>query len=286
MLPEARNDDLLYVHDLTGVFVYSYPGGKLVGQLAYSFGQQAGLCVDAAGDVFIPDPTSAQIFEFVHGGRRPKATLMDTGYVPQGCAVDPKSGDLAVTGNGIGRGSGGLAIYRRARGNPQVFTDKRFRYYEFCTFDDSGNLYFDGDDSLRNRFAFARFSTRIASFSSVRLNVKLAYPGGVQWDGKYVDVSDMATPYIYRFSVSGDAGILAHRTPIDEDNYPAQFVIQGKRVVANDLYYNRQPDQSAAMFYHFPLGGIATKIVLKDLDYAYGLALSLSKPSLSTASTH
>jgi len=33
MLPEAKSEDLLYISDVTGVHVFSYPKGTLVGDL-------------------------------------------------------------------------------------------------------------------------------------------------------------------------------------------------------------------------------------------------------------
>jgi hypothetical protein len=80
--------------------------------------------------VFITDTSTSQILEFAHGGTTPINTLSDYDYQPVSCAVDPKSGNLAVTSGGLGlpqfrfqgvrRGSGGTisasTFFRSARG--------------------------------------------------------------------------------------------------------------------------------------------------------------------------
>ncbi len=52
MLPEAKSEDLLYVSAYSDVLVYTYPGGKQVGDLK-GFNSAAGECVDSKGNVFI-----------------------------------------------------------------------------------------------------------------------------------------------------------------------------------------------------------------------------------------
>jgi hypothetical protein len=51
-LPEAKNEDLLYVANFSNVMIYSYPAGKVVGQLK-GFTANASECVDAQGDDYV-----------------------------------------------------------------------------------------------------------------------------------------------------------------------------------------------------------------------------------------
>jgi hypothetical protein len=105
MLPEARNDDLLYVSDGGGgVNAYSYPSFDLIGQLTIPYARGAeGLCVDKQGDVFVPAWTgngssvTAYVYEFAHGGTEPIAILDDPGALNTSCSVDLTTGNLAVT---------------------------------------------------------------------------------------------------------------------------------------------------------------------------------------------
>ena len=63
MLPEAQNEDLLYVTNVYTVTVYSYPEGQLVGTLS-NFYKPYGLCADKAGDVYVTDTTFGKSSEW------------------------------------------------------------------------------------------------------------------------------------------------------------------------------------------------------------------------------
>lgn len=69
MAPDAKTNDLLYVSDVgtNDVYVYSYPKLKLEGTLT-GFATPDGECVDMAGNVFITNFGTQQIFEYAHGG--------------------------------------------------------------------------------------------------------------------------------------------------------------------------------------------------------------------------
>src|ERR1700723_26438 len=98
MLPEARTGKLLYVSDNTKsvVYVISYPQGELVGTLT-GFHSPVGLCTDQKGNVWIVNQSPDEIIEYGHAATRAKPTLKVHAGFSFGCAVDPKSGDVAVT---------------------------------------------------------------------------------------------------------------------------------------------------------------------------------------------
>ena len=110
MAAEAKSEDLLYVTNVRAqaVDVYAYPQGKLVGKLT-GFGQPRSECADGAGDVWIADAGGFDVIEYSHAGVKPIVALNTAGS-PQGCSVDPVTGNLAVTGgtNGIV-----LSVFRR-----------------------------------------------------------------------------------------------------------------------------------------------------------------------------
>src|SRR6516162_8761686 len=97
MTSDAQTRDLLYVSHRDGrVYAYAFSAGNLQGRLTDV--QAGGLCSDRNGDVFIPERN--QIREYAHGGTRPIAVFRNTfGTVFHFCAVDPASGDLAVSGS-------------------------------------------------------------------------------------------------------------------------------------------------------------------------------------------
>jgi hypothetical protein len=75
MLPEAKSDDLLYVAqagDREGVWVFSFPQGKLLGKLI-GISDAFGLCSDGSGNVFVTeaDAGEGEVLEYAHGGTSP-----------------------------------------------------------------------------------------------------------------------------------------------------------------------------------------------------------------------
>ena len=116
MLRKATSENLLYVSDIgtNEVDVYPYPSGSLVGKLS-GFGSVAGLCANKAGDVFVVDE-AGPVQMFAHGGTSPIRKLTTTG-APYGCAVDPTTGNLALT-NLSSYLYGTIAIYPKANGTP------------------------------------------------------------------------------------------------------------------------------------------------------------------------
>jgi len=91
MAPEAKVEDLLYASDgQSSAFVFSYPAGKLVGELT-DFSTPIYECSDSSGDIFITNYDGTQgVDEYAHGGTAPIAMFP----VPEasGCSVDQQRG--------------------------------------------------------------------------------------------------------------------------------------------------------------------------------------------------
>ena len=104
MLPDAKGKNLLYAVSDDVVDVYTYPDGKLIGSLGW-FNAVVGICVNKAGDVFIPVFGDYRIYEYPHGGTTQKAALK-TPVTVVACAVDPKTGRRP----GVIRGFGHVSI--------------------------------------------------------------------------------------------------------------------------------------------------------------------------------
>ena len=96
---------LLYVSNplKDDVLVFSYPKAKLVGTLSGTadFNGPDQICPDTKGDIWVVNNTpwkGPTLVEFKHGGTSPIASLQDLGrQYAVDCAVDPTTGDLAVT---------------------------------------------------------------------------------------------------------------------------------------------------------------------------------------------
>jgi hypothetical protein len=167
--------------------VNNYKTGALVGVLA-DFTDPTGLCADSKGDVYIVDGARKKIYEYAHGGTKAITTLSDSPYTPNGCSIDPLTGNLAVA-NSSGTSSGGnVALYTQARGKPALLMDKSITDFLACAYNKDGILLVTGTfPSSPLLFAWLRRR------SDQLVNVKVPgpspswkwYVSGIQWDGMF-----------------------------------------------------------------------------------------------------
>jgi hypothetical protein len=230
MKPGSASGDLLYVNDRQGaLYVLTYPQLQLVGEVSLPYAPNSGgICSDGNGDIFVPD--SAEIVEFAHGGTQPIATLDDDGgyYEPIGCAVDPTTGNLAVTNYKDYPGHGNVAIYSDAQGNPTYYSDSEIPDPNFCGYDNQGNLFIDGGPPL------AELPSGSESFTNITLNKRVPEAGQVQWDGAYITVKSQNANKIYRLKISGSTGKVIATTHLKGPGRHAfsQSWIQGSTIIA------------------------------------------------------
>ena len=263
----ASRSDLLYISNAGNgdVFVYSYPKGVLKGVLT-GFNYPSGLCVNANNSVWITNyggPIGKpELLEYAHGGAKPIAKLSDSGQVPEGCAVDPTSGDLAVTNYyKPPSGAGSVSIYKKASGVATNYTDPNIYFMFFCGYDNVGNLFVDGVSTYGD-FQFAEMPKGSSTFTDISLgpSINAHYPAGVQWDGKYMAVGAQETRSIYQVSVSGSAGTIVSSTPLDESCDPLQFTILDATVIVPS-YCNNDVG-----FYPYATGGAPKKTIVGNWD--------------------
>jgi DNA-binding beta-propeller fold protein YncE len=269
MAPEAKSEDLLYVSTSGGVAVYSYPAAVLVGTL--SLLSPAGLCADNAGNVWITG--NQQLVEYAHGGSQPIATLDDSGYSPKGCAVDPTTGDLAVT-NFVGakrHQRGNILIYKNAQGTPRAYGPSLIRRSYYCTYDDKGDLFVDGTRHI-SAFKLVELKKSRQAFEPITLSRAFKYTAGIQWDGKYLAVADPNKGTIYQFTMSGSTGAETGSTQLLTGDTAWPFWIQGQTVIA------AVPAGTTlgVGLWTYPAGGSPTKTVVSN-GY-FGATVSLAEP--------
>jgi hypothetical protein len=276
MATDAASQDLLYVSDIRWVDVYSYPEGKLEGVLRHFYIAQ-GMCVDQKGNVFITDEGYNKVYEYAHGGTKRLRVLEGSGG-PEGCSIDPTTGNLATSG--IDHGD--VAIYKGARGGPTIYKNSSFSEYFWCGYDDKGNLFVDGQGPT-NAFEFAELPKGSSRLKSITLNQSMGFPGGVQWDGKHVAVGSYypppsGRPLIYQFAISGSAGTkvgTTHLGGLGSVDDVKQFWIQGGTVVAANGGAG-DGKHGAAVFYQYPAGGKPIKRITKGLVSTQSTAISLA----------
>jgi hypothetical protein len=276
MAPGIKNQDLLYVANTFGVSVYAYPGGKFEGRLG-GFRASSGECVDAKGDVFVTNELGGTIVEYAHGGTNPTETLQAAAEHPLGCAVDPTTGNLAVTTFGAGgNGSGGnLAIYSHAKSVPTTYTDPNVLRYYLCGYDDKGNLYVDGISPGRGSFELAELPKGSSTFTNISLNQNISLPGGVQWHENSLAVADQNASVIYQFAISGSTGTEIHATPLGSPAFDVfQFYIDGATVIAPNAYSVGSKTSWDVLYYRYPAGGAPTRTITNVIHAPRGVVVS------------
>jgi hypothetical protein len=274
MAPGAAAENLLYASDYANgvVRVYTYPTGAPAGALT-GFAGPAGLCSDRAGNVWIVNSPASALAEYAHGATTRIKTLFDFKAVSLlGCAVDPVTGDLAATDLGSAREPGHVSIYAKDARTPTRYYGANLQYVYFCGYDTSGNLFVDGLDANNNTF-LAEISRGSKTLKEIKLNGSVDFPGGVQWDGRYLAVGDQEYEHrhqsaIYQVSVLGLNGRIVGVTLLDASCDVLQFWIARAEVVAPDACLG------TVKAYRYPAGGGATKRIAR-MPYPVGATVSV-----------
>lgn len=276
MDPSAKSQTLIYISDAEPgagtVYVFSYPALKLVGELT-GLVQPLGECADAAGDVWIVDYSTSVISEYAHGATKAKATLKDVNRRPYSCAVDPKSGDLAVANIfGPGYGPGGLSIYHGARGRPRFYVARSLYESYFVAYDANGHVYVDGLTQLYNGvFAIAKFESN--KFTKLTLNHSIEYPGGVAVVGSKVNVGDQTydANVVDQFAFKGSKGTLVGSTPLTGASDVRQYAILNAALIAGNGSYQ----SASGLVFNYPKGGSPRKkFGIGTFQVPFGTAIS------------
>lgn len=283
----AKNQDLLYVTNVNGlVNVYRYKQHTLAGVLG-NFQQPMGECADRSGDVYIADYKALKIYEYAHGGRRPLYTIADT-YGPWACAIDPKTGNLAVANFGPDYKEGNLEIYRHARGKPTIYSPSCFAgNFMAVGYDKYGDLLAEASYQYSSQYAGDFYYLQPRSQTLACLNM----PGptsswrwyqvfAILWDGKYwvIDIFDL-----YRYSINIKAEYI-DKIALSNDGYLGPVAIYrstpngyGTQLVGTSGYQYTSGKQYVS-YWNYPAGGDPIfQISSKDLDRPYGVAISLKR---------
>jgi hypothetical protein len=271
MLPEASGEDLLYVtdEDANSVFVYSYPAGQLDGTLTFS--HPVGECVDASGDVFIADGQSS-VAEYAHGGTTQIGSLqLPDKYYPSphafGCAVDPRTGHIAVLFQKNGPYASQIAVFRSVTDtNPTIYSQLRDDF-AFCGYDNAGNLFLDGWIVHSHLWELKRGGK---SVTLLHLRPYQFTVGQIQWDGQYITVRNSQTGDIHRIRVSGSRAIVVSGTRFRHVYKGGLSWIQGDEVMIPIGFAGRQKISIRP----YPAGGRGSAIVAGPLELVSGLLVS------------
>ncbi len=270
MLPDAKSMDLLYVSNDDQLLVFSYPKGKLVGEVTVPSGDFAGLCSDGAGDVFVTSEGSGfqgYILEYAHGGTQPISTLDDPG-LPWGCAVDPTTGNVAVTNVSADYPPyyhGDVVVFPSGQGPLAEYSDPNIPFFLFCSYDATGDLLADGYDSSSD--GIAELPAGGQSLNDIALDQSIG-PSSIQWVDAYqafVVADNSGGPrgsnYIYQLQISGSLGTVSGPTILKTERHRSsrgvQFWTGDGKIIGPGLVRGNVP--GLLLFWGYPKGGRPTK---------------------------
>jgi hypothetical protein len=280
MRPEASKNGLVYVSTLFGdLEVYTWPALAPAGTIS-GLDVPYRLCVDATGDVWVPDFGTHIIYEYAHGGSAPIRRLTDNYGAPQDCSSDPTTGNLAIGDYpSPGSGPGNVLVFKKARRGPAEYAVPNLNQCFFVSYDNAGNLFVNGIDAFR-RPVLAELPKGGSSFEQVTVKPIVSYPGSLQWDGKYLAEQDSSTNIIYEFSVSDAKAVLKGVTMLDGGGTSDQLWITGgtKRHPQGTAVIGSNYSAYAFDVWKYPVGGDPAAIVQGLSSSPEGLTVSPDAP--------
>ena len=193
---QPNSAKLLYVADYANglILVYHYPSLNPAGVIEDL--APFGLCVNGAnGDVYAVERADGfnSVVGYHHGATTPFTSLSLGSNAPISCAVDPSTGNLAVTTDL------NVAIFLNAAGSPNFVTSTIGNMWG-AGYDPSGNLWLDGSFS---GYAEISHTNPLGPMVPVTLQATIANPGGVQWDGHHMTIGDQGAAKIWQVKPNG-----------------------------------------------------------------------------------
>lgn len=265
------------------VYIYLLPSFKLVGTLT-GFSEPQGECADSSGNIYIANTNNKQALKYSRTGTL-LATYNDSFGYPVGCAIDPTTGDLALTDifDGNGSISGDVLVYTSPSSTPTELRNPSEFFYYFAGYDDNGSLWVDG------RTSGGSFILSVCGASSCSTlptsGGTINFPGTVQWDNRHqtwvvFDQLCGGGNAACSYPVS-ESGVLGTQTVYNNYNGTAvcdliQGVIaaNGKNYVAGGDYDPCGFASTTANRWGYPTGGAPTAHTTADVVEPIGAAIS------------
>ncbi len=282
----ARSGDLLYIahnermengHYRGVLSFFTFPQGEAV-QDVTTPGIVLAACSDASGNVWaiVSKQKRWNAYEYAHGGTMPIASIDIPPPRPvSGCAVDPTTGNFAVT-TGAYQGSGhyGKAdVWVGGRnGKPARYTVPFTP--TACAYDGAGNLFVDGWIGSTVFFDLAELAEGGNAFATVKLNKSpYLYPGGMAWDGRYLAIVDYAgrrTGNLWRIKISGSNGTVVGISDLERLYSFSVLAVKGGIAVGTT-----RNDGDAVALWRYPSGGKAIKTITQYAQPTHGVTISV-----------
>jgi hypothetical protein len=268
-LPEALSENLLYVANFSNVVIFSYPSGKVVGQLK-GFDANASECVDVQGDVYVTNFDPPALYEYAHGHSKRIATYKLKQHGAVGCSYDNTTGNLAVIGIG-----NTVDIFAPGATKPTMVLDSSLFFNGGCAYDSNGDLFVDGNQTSSGPApALVVLPKGSRAFSVVTLNARFDSESNADWDGTYLDLLSFSEKTLLRFSISGSSGVVSGKVSLKHASSINHFFIDGNALIISNWAYHRGIDLNTVRFYKYPAGGAPTFKLSKDLTRPRGVVVS------------
>ncbi|MGC1334209.1 MAG: hypothetical protein WA812_02405 [Candidatus Cybelea sp.] len=258
----AKSKTFEYITYDTKAGIFDYPkSDREIGTIANAGGGQecTNVLYGYGKETFWIVAGADQIAEY-NVRKKPIKTLSVTVGNPSSCAMDT-SGDLAV---GIlnGSGAGDIVIFPHASGSGTVYTTPLLEEY-FDGYDNQGNLFADGfNDSGFELVELPKGSTK---FQTIATSNTVEFPGSVQWDGRYLTVTDQETNAMYQYTVSGTKATLEGTVSLSGSSDCAQTWI------ATGVVFCADAGTNGAEVFKYPAGGSAIAVLTGNFGLPLGV---------------
>lgn len=186
--------------------------------------------------------------------------LSDSAGAPSSCAMSA-TGDLAV-GVLFGDKGGDVVVYTKASGHGRAYATPLVREY-FDGYDARGDIFADGFDR-RYKFELVELPKGRSTFVRVKTSNVVNFPGSVQWDGTYLDVTDQGNEEVYQYSIDGQTLTLRNTIYLSGSNDCAQTWIATKFLYCADAGDNK------GYAFKYPAGGSPVAALTGRFDLPLG----------------
>ena len=257
-LPDKAKKSNVYQWVVAGTDVLQYDYPKSTNSIGSITGldQPGGECTIGKHTFWIVTGDET-IDEYAYNGKKLLKTLTDTLPYAAMCAVSSKNGDIAVVSF-----SGGVVVFKGGKQSGETTYDLPGRPY-FAGYDAKGDLFVDGLSTVY-RPVLVELALGSSTFESVSLPNTLQFPGSVQWDGKYIAVTDQLTNDVYRYTIADYAAKLDSTVSLGGASDCADTWI------AQPYLFCADAGNGALEVYNYPAGGasIATLATSSNLPLA------------------
>ena len=274
--------DLIYASgaDVTHIYIFSYPQGKLVRKFAPPAGTISlqGLCSDPSGNVYVTSVMKGSgtggpvgnVYKYAHGGTKVLKTLTFFNAAPFGCSVDPTSGTLAISTVGLNARNGEVWTYAPGSNYGKQYSSYDTQNYFYCAYDGSGNLFVDGQGAGTQMY-LNEVKNGSSQMSELSLNkyISVSGMGQLEWDGAHMTFEHLTAAAIYQLSVSGSQVKIVGRTRLFGLNGSALSTIAGKAIIVPTGV-----SQTSLGFWKYPNGGKPLK-TLSTPSALFALTISV-----------